>query len=451
MATTRSATSRNAPEPPRDQDGRHPTLRVEGAHAVHERGDGLAFARNHGPHPLVPHHEVGGARVLVEQEHRRLCLDGLHSGGRLGRGAGGVGRAEVAGVRAGGQVVDERRDVRVAHGPAVLRAHGHGARQGDHAFAAVARHVAVDPALKGLQQCGLAVVAAAHDHRDALRHAHAAHGGAVLELQLHPQPRRGLERHRPAGERLVPVTGGAGQHGAVGHERHEAALGQLRAQVLGIQVGGHVRLERGGFQVLPAQRALDDARQHLREQPVRGVALDAPPCGGQRDLAAHLDGPRLSGRRRRTAGCAPPVHRPGVSRPAHPGLACRGGIHRAPWIRHDHGGALEDLLARALDRDATGVLAAARAQVPGGPGELPGEEVPGGHAGVPGGDQLAGDPGVEQGEPDPGQGRRGVRVRLHPVHDQLRITQPPRALELLVGAVAAAVQAAEGLGEVRAQ
>ena len=58
---------------------------------------------------------------------------------------------------------------------------------GDHPFAAITRLVRVDALGERAQQRGLAVVAAAHDHRDAVRHAHPAHAPAAGQRELHPQ------------------------------------------------------------------------------------------------------------------------------------------------------------------------------------------------------------------------------------------------------------------------
>ena len=71
--------------------------------------------------------------------------------------------------------------------PFVLRAYGHCVRSGDYQLATVAGHVVVDPALECLQQRGLAVIAAAHDHGHALGNAHAGDFRAIAERQRDPQ------------------------------------------------------------------------------------------------------------------------------------------------------------------------------------------------------------------------------------------------------------------------
>ena len=257
------------------------------------------------------------------------------------------------------------------------------------------------------------MVPAAHDHGHALRDAHPAHRAPVGQLERDAQARRRRERHRVPGERLVPVAGRAGEDGAVGNECHQSAVRKLRSQPLGVQVGAHVQFDCRGVRGGEGQDAVDDARQHLGQQPLRGSALDASARGWQGDLATDL---RVR-------------------------VPVRG-------VVQEHRGQFQDLLLRALDEDPAGVLPAAGPQLPGGMGEATGQEVPGRDPHLPGAQEFPRDAGVREGNAQPRERRRGVRVRLHPVQDQFHIAQPPRIPQLLVGAVAVAVQALQRAGQV---
>ena len=181
---------RNVQERPgtaRDEHRGHALVPIQGPNPVDERSDGFAFVGHQGAHALISDHEVGGAGVLVQEQHLCSGFNGLRDRGRLRRGTRGIRGTEPPGVRARGEVGDERRNVRSRDRAAVLRAHGHGIGPRDHQFAAVTGHVVVHPVLDGLQQRGLAVIAPAHDHGHALGDAQAGDLRTIAECERDPQ------------------------------------------------------------------------------------------------------------------------------------------------------------------------------------------------------------------------------------------------------------------------
>ena len=93
--------------PAQHQHRAHAERLVQLPHPVHERRDGLALLRHQRLHAPVADHEVGGRRVLVDEQDARAGLQGLHDGGGLAGGARRVGGGERLGVLAQRQPVDE--------------------------------------------------------------------------------------------------------------------------------------------------------------------------------------------------------------------------------------------------------------------------------------------------------------------------------------------------------
>mmetsp|Transcript_821 Transcript_821/g.2661 ORF Transcript_821/g.2661 Transcript_821/m.2661 type:complete len:305 (-) Transcript_821:1352-2266(-) len=69
--------------PSNHEDGRDAPLGPEGAHARDEGADRLAVRADQSLHARVADHEVGRARVLVEQQRRGAALERLDDGGGL--------------------------------------------------------------------------------------------------------------------------------------------------------------------------------------------------------------------------------------------------------------------------------------------------------------------------------------------------------------------------------
>lgn len=89
---------------------------------------------HHPLHQFVPYHEIGGAGVFIDQQQRGSGFDGFHHVGCLGGAAAGVFGVKAAGIPAAGQIVDEKRDIRVVDTASVLCADLHGGVVGDDVF-----------------------------------------------------------------------------------------------------------------------------------------------------------------------------------------------------------------------------------------------------------------------------------------------------------------------------
>ena len=215
---------------------------------------------------------------------------------------------------------------------AVLGPHLDGGGVGDDHLPAVPGDVVVDPQLQGLEQGGLAVVAAPHDQGDPLGDAHAGDLAPVGQGELHRQLRRGLEGNRPLqGELGHP--GGPGQDAAVGHKGAQPQAGQGVPEELLVLRQIRRRPELFRVQVGIAQGGLDALGQQLEQDLLQGPGVDGAAVGGE----AHLQ---------------PQQH-----------LAALG-VHPA-------GGALQHLLAAPADGDQPAVARALG--LVGGPGGLAAE------------------------------------------------------------------------------
>ena len=240
------------------------------------------------------------------------------------------------------------------------------------------------------QHRGLAVITAAHDHGDPVRHAHPAHAPAARQIEPDPQRVGADEGDGAVRERQVRVPGSARQDRAVSHEGHEASRGELVAQRLLVAVEGDVLAQRVVVQARVEQRRLGEAREVLGEQTGRLAAADPAPGGGQRDREPRFDALRREG----------------------------------------DVGALEHLLARGTGADPL-------PQLRGGAGDGAGQEVRGRDAASVIGEQILRQVGVGPIDDDPHQGRRGVGVDLHVIDHETAHAQVVAAPQLLVDAVAA--------------
>ena len=72
------------------QDGGNVVFFVENSHPIDERSYRLVFLCDQFLHSLIANHEIGGAGVLVHQEHFGAGFDGLGDEGRLGCAAAGI-------------------------------------------------------------------------------------------------------------------------------------------------------------------------------------------------------------------------------------------------------------------------------------------------------------------------------------------------------------------------
>ena len=93
------------------QDGGDAQLVKKLSRPLNERGDRLFFSVDDALHQLVPHHEVGGRGILVDEKGMAAGENALHDSGRLGGGAAGIFCGEVGGILSIGQVIDKQGDV----------------------------------------------------------------------------------------------------------------------------------------------------------------------------------------------------------------------------------------------------------------------------------------------------------------------------------------------------
>ena len=288
------------------QHRRHAALLPELPHAVDEGRDRFLLARHQAAHARVADHEVGGRRVLVDQQPGGAGLQGFHDGRRLGGAAGGIVAVEAGGVAPQRQGADERRQAHAAHRAAILGAHAHQFLRGDAALAAVAGQVIVDPERQRLQQGRLAVVAAAHDQRDPGADSEAAQRSGVWRPQLHRQCRRRLQR--PCAGRMRTRVGAAAprQHAVVGQKRDQPPLAELSAQ-------GDLVLHRlyVGAQAVEVQPPRDVAQRLHRGAGPGGRPRRGPGCAGPPPAVRRSAVPARRPRRppRPRYGPAPPGRR----------------------------------------------------------------------------------------------------------------------------------------------
>ena len=278
------------PAAPHHQDQGDPGLLTEVPGPLQEGGDGLLFPGDDLLHQLVPHHEVGGGGVLVHQQQGAARLQRLHDVGGLGGAAAGVQGGEPGGVPSAGQVVDEQGDVRACHLPAVLRPDLYGGVVGDDILPPVPGDVVVNAPLQGLQQGGLAVVAAPGDEGDPPGHPHAPEGPPVGQVQRHRHGLRGLEGdgvpHGPVGHAALP-----GQNGAVRHKSGQFQPFQLSPdEMLVLRQGddlGHLSLGSAGIQ----QALLHTDREKIKENFLQLLGVDGSSVGWEPHLKTQNDRP----------------------------------------------------------------------------------------------------------------------------------------------------------------
>ena len=117
------------------------------------------------------------------------------------------------------------RNIHARDCPAISCTDFHCVRDSGHILAAVAWDMCIDTALDRTQQRGLAVVTAAHDHRNARLNSHPAEGARVGELDLGLESGRGSKGNSVReGELGDPAA--ARKDRAVGDEGNPAALAQ---------------------------------------------------------------------------------------------------------------------------------------------------------------------------------------------------------------------------------
>ena len=283
-------------------------------------------------HQLVAHHEVGCRRVLVYEQGPGAGLERLDARGCLRGGAACIGRRKTPGIRPAGKVVDKKGDVRLVHGAAVLGPELHSGRIADGKLAAVAGDVVVHALLQGLQQRGLAMVAAAHDERHTAPNSHAAHGPAMRQLHAHAKRFGRLKRARTLhGARRH--TAFARQHAPVGHEGHQVASAQLLTK--GMLVVGKVGHRLGLRQValVAHKRLIHHARHEVEEHPRQGRGVHRAAVRGEARLEAQLKAALAHDARAALQHLGPRPARPqktALARASHLVAPTRGGATETP-------------------------------------------------------------------------------------------------------------------------
>ena len=246
---------------------------------------GSRSPRHELPHAGVAHQQVGGGGVFVDEQRPCPCLEGLGKGRGLGGAAAGVVGVEGSRAAAAGQVRQPRADVDPPYAAAILGPHLHCVLHGDDPLAPVARHVVEVALLDGLQEGGLAMVAAADDQRDAAADAETPHG-SVVGLQGGGKGRGGLQGDG-VGKRGGVDAGPTGKHAAVGQEGDEAGVGELVAELVLDADAVHVV----GDLAWLAVDAFGGVREVLGEQRPCLASQDAAAPGRQSHRHADLGDP----------------------------------------------------------------------------------------------------------------------------------------------------------------
>ena len=271
------------PRTPRHQNGGDAMLLIEFPDALQEGGNGLHIPVNDLLHQRIPHHEVGGAGILVHEKEGGTSLQALHHIGRLGGAAASVLGGEVNGVLAVGQVVDEEGDVGVTDAPPILRPDFYRSRIGDDIFPAISGNMGVDPQLQSLEQGGFSVIAPAHNKGNTPLDTHTGERTPVGQIERYLQLGWRLEGNGVLeGER--GDAGGPGQNTAVGHKSTQSQLGQHGADILLVlcQIGHS--LELPGIQIAVEEGGGSATGQQFKEYFLQFPGVDGPAIGGESHL-----------------------------------------------------------------------------------------------------------------------------------------------------------------------
>ncbi|MDZ7712996.1 MAG: hypothetical protein U5L06_07710 [Rhodovibrio sp.] len=230
-------------------------------------------------------------------------------------------------------------------------------------------------------------------------------GPAVRPVELDRQAVRRLEHDRARVHRPVVDAGAPRQHRAVGDERHQPALAQLRAQGVGVLGAGHV-VEQPGLVVRLGQQGVLDQLGHLLEQHLlRLAAQHAAPARRQAGDEARLD----------------------------PAVAAG-----------EHGRALQDLLPRRVHRQEAGGAGAARlGELLGAGGEGAGQVVAQRHHPAFALEAVVREAGRLRRHEHAQARRAAERVALHVVDRQGETVEAVAADDVLVGLVALAIDPLE--------
>ena len=218
------------------QDGVCDIEKCTGAAGYKDRGDSCFFVQVPGPlqkgsdgflfpaddllHKFIPDHKVGGGSVFVNEEQPGPRLYAFHDPCRLGGAAAGILRGEAARIFFVGKIPDKQGDIHLADGTSVLGSKLHGRVVRDHIFPSVPGDMIIHPHLQSLQESRFSVVSSSHDQGDPLFYSHPLYGTAVGQLQsrLHGS---GRDKGHAAFHGKVGDSAFPGEHGAVGHKRHQ--------------------------------------------------------------------------------------------------------------------------------------------------------------------------------------------------------------------------------------
>ena len=205
------------------QDRRNPAGFKQIPCPFDKRSDRFLIPVNDSLHQFIPHHKVGGAGVLVDEQKFRSTFHRLHHICRLRSASAGVFRIKCLRIFPAGQVVDKHGNICLLDAPPILRADFHSRVVGDHILSSIPRDMVIDAKLQRFQQCGFSMISASGNQRDSLTDSHSADRPAVGQLHRHLHGFRGLERHAGT-HRSLGHAGFSRQYGTIGNKRTQPHL-----------------------------------------------------------------------------------------------------------------------------------------------------------------------------------------------------------------------------------